>query len=283
MYPKHLQQFIPPNFNLSKYDKAANLELGSWIENLFSRLLSFAASEKALDEKTKTLIEGITQNNIGHGVLLNSQFSAFLNILILEDDAEHASVVREITYFELFTMSDSLKTEAMSELYSEVKSSIFPLINQKELGKLNDAFPVQSQDEEEHLSWLQIDMNCSDSEITAAFSGWLKQARTKAESEIKKTKRREIKLKSFNKVTFRKWHDAKVLAYIDLVTWNALKGNKITSKALGDILFPNPRDLRDTTALINDTIKPLAKKLMSLPTLRRMFKVLADQSRKKIT
>ena len=286
MYSKNLLKYIPQNFELSKYDKAANMELINWIENLAMRLLGFAASKNKLallDPKQKALIEGLTQKIINQGVTLGSQYSAMLNEMLTKDDAEYTSIVRDITYYELFRLSDILKTTDMDRLYSEVKSIFLHLLNQQELGKLNDPLPTYRENDEARLSWLEVDMNCSDSEITAAFSEWLKHTRAKKLSEIPMLKRREHKLNKFNQVAFRKWHDAQVLAYIDLITWNNLKGNKITSKIIGDILFPDPKSLRDSTAMINDTVKPLANKLTSLPTTRRMLKVLSDTNRKKTT
>lgn len=284
MYPESLLKYIPPNFDLSKYDKAANMELINWIENLAMRLLGFAASKNKLallDAKQKALIEGLTQQIINQGVVLGSQYSAMLDEMLKKDDAEYTSIVRDITYYELFSLSDILKTTDMDKLYSEVKSIFLHPLNQQELGKLNDPLPTYRENDEARLSLLEVDMNCSDSEITAAFSEWLKHTRAKELSETSMLKRREHKLNKFNPVAFRKWHDAQVLAYLDLITWNNLKGNKTTSKIIGDILFPDPKSLRDSTAMINDTVKPLANKLTSLTTTRRMLKVVADKSRKK--
>jgi len=284
MYQEYLQQYIPPNFDLTKYDKAANMELINWIENLNTRMLSYAASktkQELLDEKIRALLEDLTQKNIKQGILLDTPCSTLINGLIMDDDAEYTSIVRDITYFELFQLTEMLKTADMDKIHSEVDSTIFPLINQKTLGKLNGSLPIYREVSEQNLSWLEIDMDCSDSEITAAFSSWLKHTRIKESSETSKHKRREHKLNKFNQVAFRKWHDAQALAYLDLITWNNLKGNKTTSKIIGDILFPDPKSLRDSTAMINDTVKPLANKLASLPTIRRMIKVLAEETGRK--
>jgi len=260
------------------------MELINWIENLAIRMLSFATSKNKLallDTKQKTLIEGLTQEAINQGVVLGSPYSKLLNVMLMKDHAEYTSIVRDITYYELFSLADILKTTDMDKQYSEVKSMFLHLLNQQELGKLNAPLPTYRENDEARLSWLEVDMNCSDSEITAAFSDWLKHARTKELSETPMLKRREHKLNKFNQVAFRKWHDAQVLAYLDLITWNNLVGNKITSKIIGDILFPDPKSLRDPTAMINDTVKPLANKLTSLIIMRRIFKVVMDENRKK--
>jgi|GEM_PF-1745824 len=286
MYPEHLLKYIPSNFDLSKYNKAANMELISWIENLAMRLIGFSASKNKLallDTKQKVLIEGFTQKIIDQGVVLSSPYSTILSEILTKDDAEYTSIVRDITYYELFSLSDILKTTDMDKLYSEVKSMFLHLLNQQELGELNDPLPIYRENDDARLSWLEVDMNCSDGEITAAFSEWLKHTRAKELSEISMLKRREHKLNKFNQVAFRKWHDAQVLAYLDLITWNNLEGNKTTSKIIGDILFPDPKSLRDSTAMINDTVKPLANKLTSPTTMRRMLKVVADKNRKKTT
>lgn len=306
MYPEYLHQYIPPDFDLAKYDKAANMEFINWIENLeqrFEPFMHYLTGDTTCNELKKKdankydknlyafINEGVNQkelvqkkisNNISCGVVLDSLFHSFFKTSFIDDGTEYASIVKGITYAELVLLRDAYITEEVQELYSKAEPSFFSSVWEKNLGKLNDVIHSHGSDGEVNLSWLKVDMNCSDSEITSAFSTWLKKTRTKQEAEDK-PKRREFKLKNFNQVAFRKWHDSKVLPYIDLVTWNFLQENKVTSRILGDILFPDPRNLSDTTAIINDTVKPLAIKLTSKVTLKRMMAALAYKTRNKIT
>lgn len=285
MYSEHLKKYIPPSFYLEKYNDTANIDLVTWHLNLSARFLGYLMSQNpsiSVEETHLDQIRLMNEQNIEMGVMQEDGYGLFLNDLMMKDQAEHTSVVRNITYYELFALTDAIKTEELEQLYSDVNISFFPLVNQTKLGKLNEFIPFSDYYIEDDLSLVQIDFDCSDSEIKDAFSGWLRQEREKRKEESI-SKRREYKLKIFSQATFRKWHDDKVLAYIDLVTWNFIQGNKLTSKIIGDILFPAHKDLRNSTAMIDDTLKPLAAKLTDITTLKRMAKVFAEENRQKIT
>jgi len=281
---RQLEDFIPKGFSLDKYDASANLTLESWIINLSSRALAFQVSDikTELEDSQLEFIRHLNQQNIENGVIQDAKSGQMLRAMAMADEAHYNSIVREITYLELFQITTLLKTPELEELYLEAKITPFTIVNQKFIGDLNKPIPYSDLFIEDQMSLLQIDMNCSDSEIQTAFADWLKKSR-ETSSNQRLSKRREHRLKNFNNVAFRKWHDARVLAYLDLISWNRIQGNKITSKIMGDILFPETNQLRDTTAMINDTIKPLAEKLTDMTTLRRMAKVFADENRQKNT
>lgn len=287
MYSEQLSKFIPEGFTLEKYQAAANMSLECWLANLSMRFLGYISSKAdmdSVDDSQKALIRNINTRNIQNGVITDKRINELLNVLIMHDRSESSSVVKELTYLELFSLADSLKSPELEKLYIETELSTFSVLNQDNAGKLNDFISTSDAYPEDELSFLQIDMNCSDNEIKAAFSGWLQQEREKRKSD-KSSNRREHQMKNFNTVTFRKWHDARVIAYLDLVTWNYLEGNKVTSNMLGKILFPETeiRDKRDPNAMVNDTVKPLANKLTDRTTLKRMANVIADKNRQKIT
>jgi hypothetical protein len=208
-------------------------------------------------------LEAEVMENIDAGVYTEeAQVREVLDDFVRSYWVDSYALVRDIRSFEV-----------------QVKADKF----QDRIESFDDEFASEGINEDgSHIAWLEVDLTCSDSEITAAFSGWLKRTRDKAKNKIPNTKRRKYKLKQFSSATLRKWHDAKVLAYLDLVAWNSLKCNKVTSKTLGSILFPNPKDPRDSTTLINDTVKPLAYELISKNILDRITKVLSDENRQKI-
>lgn len=287
MYSEQLSKFIPKGFTLEKYQAAANMSLECWLTNLSMRFLGYISSKAdidSVDDSQKAMIRNINTQNIQSGVITDHRVNQLLNNLIMHDQSESSSVVKEITYLELFTLADNLKSPELEKLYLETELSTFSLLNQDNAGQLTEFISTSDIYPEDELSFLQIDMNCSDNEIKAAFSGWLQQEREKRKSD-KSSNRREHQMKNFNTVAFRKWHDARVIAYLDLVTWNYLEGNKVTSNMLGKILFPETeiRDKRDPNAMVNDTVKPLANKLTDRTTLKRMANVIADKNRQKIT
>ncbi len=306
MYPEHLQKYIPPEFDLAKYDKAANMELIHWMNNLVLRSSSFScyqANDYSFNEyniahkdpidaefyifangelSPKEGFEKDLFKNIAEGVIVDYSIHTFFDAFFIPETGDHLSTVKGMTYEDLFLLKAKYLTDEKQELYSNVEQSFFPTIHESNLGALNNV--IQSFDSEGNIqsSWLKIDMNCSDSEITKAFSSWLKKTRTELDGQ-RKTKTRERKLNHFNQVTFRKWHDAKALPYIDLVTWNFLKKNKVTSKILGEILFPDPRNLSDKAKIIEDTTRPYVSQLTSPSFKRRVISILKDEHRKKIT
>lgn len=282
MYPEHLKQYVPPEFDMAKYDAAANMELVNWLENLTMRMIGYHAIGKSLDEQTIKMILDLTQKNISLGVVLESSYAEILDAMLAEDSAQYASVVRQLTYFDLFSTADGLKTEGLEQLYSELQTNIYPLINQNSLGQLNEFMQIEAMDGKDNLAWLEIDLNCSKNEILDAVSGWVANAKAERQA-TQKTNNRERKINSFNLVAFRKWHDARVLAYLDLATWNSLIGNKVTSKILGEILFPDPKLIIDKTGRVDDSSIHYANILTSQASLRRMLNVLADSNRKKNT
>lgn len=306
MYPEHLRKFIPPEFDLAKYEEAANMELIHWVDNLIKRakpLICFLNSDHeftgykcnseseyekgfhdfvsgGLDERE--LFERDVIENIFNGALVDENVHNLVQAMFIDETRHSASIISEMNYADLISLDGKNLTKERRDLYSTVEHSMFPSELEKNLGELNNPIYSYSSNGEIELSWLKIDMSCSDSEISAAFNDWLKQHRAKEESLIK-TKRRMHKLKKINKTAFRKWHDAKVLAYIDLVTWNFLNKQKITSINLGKILFPDPRIISDKAKMIDDTTKPYAERLTSNRFIRRVGKIVIDEKRKKIS
>lgn len=304
MYPKNLLKYIPPNFDLSKYDKAANMELIHWVNNLMNRakplscflnndyeFTEYKCNSENADERNlhdlasgelgeKELFERDVIKNILDGALVDESFHSFIQTMFIDETSLANAIIREMNYADLISLDEKNLTKEKRELYSKVEHSMFPSVLEKNLGELTNPIYNYSPDGEVEFSWLKVDMSCSDSEISTNFNEWLKQHRTKEES-LTKSKRRAHKLKKINKTAFRKWHDAKVLAYIDLVTWNFLNKQKMTSINLGEILFPDPRITSDKAKMIDDTTKPYAERLTSNRFIRRVAKITIDEKRKK--
>lgn len=261
MYPESLLKYIPPKFDLAKYDATAKLDLLDWLRNIGIKSMHF--DEASGEYRGKDLEERIL-NSIKQGVIVEGFLSHptrdDVEFIANSEWNEVISVVRDLRAFEINAKSKDLET----------------------VDETKDTFAVNYDDKEQaNLAWVRIDLSCSDKEIVGAFSNWLTRTRDRMSNEKIEVKRRGYKLKKFSPATLRNWHEARLLAYLDLMSWNILKGQNITSKVIGDILFPDPNDLRDSTAIINDTVKPLSKELTSKETLDRIFKVVVDENRKK--
>ena len=238
------------------------MDLLDWANNLSNRgyVLSDFMQMESSDKIESRIMENINLGVLIDDPLTREDFHSFVE----SDWVELVALVRDIRSFEVKNkLKECDDLDAITELNSK------------------DEFAVDRFTEKEsNLAWLQIDMTGEDDEILEAFTGWLK--RTRGQNKVIKRNRRDYKHKKFSQATLRRWHNDRVLPYLDLHTWNVHKGNTVTNKILGDILFPDPKDTRNREALITNTLKPLAKTLISKNMLDRMFKVFSEQSRQNI-
>ncbi|WP_300493166.1 DUF6387 family protein [uncultured Methylophaga sp.] len=265
MYAEHLKPFIPPEFDLTKYESAATLDLWDWAANLGKRC----------GLRCDLLEEELTLENIQHGVFILGKKPCRYN--------DSIAVVREITNSQVLTMSETLEMKygAMSAYLSEKKT----YANQEIDNPILNAYVSDTDANTDWLmhepAWLEMDMYCSDKELRASFDRWLTDYRDKNHDPQQNRKRREYKLKEFSRATLRRWHDAKILAFLDLEAWNYLKGNPVTDKYMGDILYPEYINHRDNTEFLRNKVKPLADLLSSQDVIMRMRKVFIDTSGQK--
>ena len=108
MYAEHLKPFIPPEFDLTKYESAATLDLWDWAANLGKRC----------GLRCDLLEEELTLENIQHGVFILGKKPCRYN--------DSIAVVREITNSQVLTMSETLEMKygAMSAYLSEKKMNL---------------------------------------------------------------------------------------------------------------------------------------------------------------
>jgi hypothetical protein len=248
--------------------------------NLFDWAYSLSMRSGLKYEVMDEDLEEYTTQNIKEGAVLRDT----QNYHLRTDDT--ISVVREITCYQVLAMGDELDEQMEAKkLYSTMPKK--DLFHRDKVSALNKYVSSEIDGHYDWLTpdslWLEIDMSCSDKEIRIAFDEWLKQKKANDVDLNKKPKRREYKLNEFSKATLRRWHDARVLAYLDIEAWNYLKGNKITSKIMGDILFPEYKDERNNTGYINDTVKPLTDLLTCGDLHMRMRKIFIDTNRQKIS
>lgn len=285
MYPENLEKYVPPEFDLAKYDKCRDMDIFDWIVNISTRLTPYIFTMGAkyeLDPKQIALIEGYVDSNISSGVICpepseKAGFENFINALVIQKSA----IVKEMSLFELFSLTDIHKTEAREKLYSEIDPRLYQLILRDGQGELDK--PIQSDLYDNfEASWLRIDMECSKKEIQEAFNSWLEKAKKKQEINNKSVGAHQRVIKNFNETTFKKWYTAKVLSYIDLVTWNTLRGNKLSDKIITDIIFCNEKHFDfEPINFLRLTTRPHVKKLMFPNTVRRMVNVLSQERCKK--
>jgi len=315
MYPEYLQKYIPPNFDILKYESSKTMDLDDWIANLMFRRIDTPRSDKdILDEVIREVeIYGYVKPDISDDQIIKNyrlndknqsekmlkrllEHGAFHRDRLVDERAieyykqnkdellifdDYSEIVRDISLKEVKWCVEAMDLMPDYDEFMDLYNFDQNESRDAQKKKLLNSFRPYGFDKGNTCAWLSVDFSCSDKEITQAFDLWLKQSRKKLDKpNVAPQKSRDRKVKQFGDTARRKWYATKILPYLDLVNWNLLHENNPTSAVLGEILFPsNP----SSTDMINDTVKPLAKKLTSHAMNSRMTKVARYQSRKKIT
>jgi hypothetical protein len=275
MYSKHLQKYIPPDFSLEKYEKCKNIGLDGWAENLLLRFTTYlqCKQKNVLSDDTLMQLRDKVNQNIEVAIHRDKVLiNFFLEVISAEDDIGRNKVLNDMSYLELFSLMEELKTDELEEQFSRIKSSFINTLDRERLGKLNQVVDI-SLGVEDYSAWLRINMDCSKSEIMGAFEDWLDWKK----AELEKTKihtKHDKKINVFSESAFDSWTQAKVLPYLDLYCWNKLNGVELSEDILNDLLFPLPDDPANGVA---HKTKGYVRKLMSLSTFKRMFSVLSSK------
>jgi len=100
-----------------------------------------------------------------------------------------------------------------------------------------------------------VDLSFPDNLLLEDFKNWVTEQRV-----IQQVKSME---KTFSVAALRRWHDSRVLPYIDLCHWQLLNKIKVTDGQFGEILFPNDnrggraeRVRKTTRKLALEMVKP---------------------------
>lgn len=265
MYPEELKKYIPPEFDLSKYEDTAHIDLWDWSCNLAKRC----------GLRCDMLEEEITLDNIENGVVIADKTGL--------QYGDPISILREITCSKVLTTTEALNEQFDVRNLHSAMSTNEPIEDNEEsvLNEYISDIDVNTDWLMLEPAWLEVDMLCSDKEIKAAFDRWLNQYRDKDPNRHTKRKRREYKLNEFSPATLRRWHDAKILAFLDIEAWNYLQDNKLTDALMGEILFSEYKNQRNNADYVRNKVKPLAELLSSQDVLMRMRKVFIESSRQK--
>jgi|GEM_PF-2237710 len=79
--------------------------------------------------------------------------------------------------------------------------------------------------------FIAVDLGASDDHLVKEFEAWIKKTRLAA--NLKPIHRQ------FNKIHFIRWHEQRLLPYLDLVFWAETHGKRIKHNKIGSALFPD--------------------------------------------
>lgn len=244
-YDPNLAGLLPPKFDLEKYKKSAQGNVRDWFINLFLRYVAYT--------------NNTNENLFGRAVKSGSAGLQFTLALAREDLDEKGHSV--------FLNGLNIK-HGFSDFWDESKK--FPVTP----SVLGVALPIESLPEDP--SWLNyslvaVELNSSDEVILDDFKNWLIEAR-------KHTGKQAFQ-KLFSEARLRRWHDARVLEYLDLTTWHKNNGMEITQGQIAEVIFPDDRT-GGATERVRKTTKPLVNELMTPDFINSLSFYVSNQRRK---
>lgn len=121
-----------------------------------------------------------------------------------------------------------------------------------------------------------VDMASTDDQLKAAFKQWLKDKR----ATMREAGREVATIKLFDTALFAKWANYQVLAYLDLVLFEAAFDIEIKYHEKGDMLFPGMAG--DLANKVRQTIRPAAEKAIDQANLDTLHRYAAPASAQRV-
>lgn len=102
--------------------------------------------------------------------------------------------------------------------------------------------------------YLSIDIGASEARLMEDFQAFIR-------AEKVKLKLSSTPSRKFGRAERKRWHENRVLPYLDLMLWFGLKRVPITQQEIGVLLFPDELNVA-LSERVRKTLKPLADELM---------------------
>lgn len=246
--------YIPPGFDLEKYQRAKDLNIRGWMINLMART----------NVKSKSEVEGLIKTGV--------EINEFL-VGACEPFGIGPKALAQVSFGEILAARNDILNGYMGE-----KAQKLAQISEKggEPSRNADDWlinePYQATDEFSNRRWLDINLNCSDNDLVTAFKKWLKESR---QPEAKP--RGYIEIVNLMKYIKSKQGDKTlpfVLPFIDLDNWNKFAGNRGYSLSIAAEILKidteNPdQKIKDIKVRAQQlTEKEMIDRMMSLSELR---------------
>ena len=123
---------------------------------------------------------------------------------------------------------------------------------------LDSGYIIDTKNTPDTYAYLKIDLDNCDNFLIEDFKTELELARNRAGVKAR--------TRMITQSEFEKWHEAKILQYLDIRHWLELNELKATSDQIGDILFPE-NDSGATGERIRRTVKKHIKTVTSRETI----------------
>lgn len=269
--PRKTIKGLPPEFEIARYDGAAEFTLLDWAKALsFRRALSGPYREilsgPEIPPTEKFMLKVLSDPLATDRFLLEPDVLAMssrfrspierLSILglhalnrFIRHDSEYAKVAPKIeAYFEQLWRTDGKVSrpgvDEQKWLYAPVDST----------GTAGGLVGDQLL--------LTVNLDCGDDQLFSDFKAMISEARA--------SRGVEAGAGNFSHADVRKWHSYRLLAFIDLSLWAAVTESKIPHRLMGAALYPPGADF-DPTERVRKTLPGAAESLLAPSSLATLW------------
>ncbi|MBN3777953.1 hypothetical protein G3O06_10350 [Burkholderia sp. Ac-20345] len=263
-----LSQF-PTSFQVEKYDACANFEAQDWYVNLMHRALRKSAATHGdyYARELKRAANMVLENPI------------FPRMNLVEGDGFSKNVFKSQIRDQ--TAYDYLSGEWILRVYGNGDSSygdaLTILDKDVHVEAKFDEKATQAYEKLDVPAWkmltdlgvdisgevfVSVDLYASEEKLIDDFRIWLRATRSALGAP--NIKRR------FSGTDFERWHQNRILGYLDLTFWAQINGFRLTNEVIGSALFPNEYNV-SLSERVRKVVAPLALSASSSPFIEALL------------
>ena len=246
----NLFRYLSENFNLKKYEKSNELSIVDWFNELSARNDSLSLFDELDDSDMCSAIRNSFLSSLPYLRPLGRKRSF--------RPTQLSSAIEDLKLFEINTqLNEKLEREQLISILSGEWQAV-----RLQPIRFSRDYTVLATDRrypDKRLPAITVDLRASDEDLILEFKNWLYEKR-KSQKDI------EFREKMFGEKEFSDWIKNRILPYLDLTIIAKAKGIKITNALMGNLLFPDDIEV-DVAEKVRKTVKPMAKKVMSIAFL----------------
>ncbi|MGU7853104.1 DUF6387 family protein [Burkholderia orbicola] len=275
-------QSIKMEFSIDKYNACASFDCADWFENLMHRRLRLNMfkdhGDFYLDELIKTSNRFLRQPILPRRQL--KEGDGYVKNVFRSQVRDETALDAMSGYWSLDTFSDRPAAVAYIEAFGVIEREIFgdtksDAASHAAYAKLD--VPVWKMMQEvgvDHMGEfaVTVDLFASEDKLVDDFRKWIRS--TRKELNIPNRQRR------FTRADFERWHQNRILAYLDIKFWSDVNSCDLTNQALGVMLFPAEFDV-NLAERVRKVVAPLALEASSPAYLEAMFSQALEEAEQK--
>lgn len=267
---------LPPSFDLKKYDASARFNIGDWYTNLACR----GIQRSMLDLNAAGINDGFYDDELKRVPVSLFENPIFpFNVMDASGYVKNfsKSQIKDRSAFEALTEEWNLEIYGESDGRAKTYTDALSIVKKDMSGpsKLDENF-LKALDTLAVPAWkvvnelgldlqgevtVNVDLYASEEKLINDFRTWLRSTRT--ELGIPDLKSR------FDDADFKKWHQYRILPYLDIALWAKIKGYNLTNQTIGIALFPDEYNVA-LAERIRKVVAPMAQAAVSIPFLEAL-------------